>query len=60
MVKGIKVNGEEPKQRTVEELSIPELKALAFDISEQVKNLQRQYNFVYESLAKKTQMENKQ
>lgn len=39
-----------PKQRTLQDLSEIELKALAFEKSEQIKQLQREYNAVYEEL----------
>lgn len=44
-----------PKQekRQIQDLSETELKALAFDIEQQIKQKQREYNFVFEELAKR-------
>lgn len=57
MVKNVKVNGKqtEQEQRTLEQLSVAELKVLAFDLQEQGKHIQRQYNAVYETLVAKSQ-----
>ena len=52
MTKEIKKQ-EEQKQRTIDDLSDMELKALAFEKGEQVKQLQREYNFIYEALVKR-------
>lgn len=49
---------EAPKQRTLQDLSEIELKALAFEKSEQIKQLQREYNTVYEELVRRHNMSN--
>lgn len=45
----------EQKQRTVEDLNLNELKVLAFDINEKIKNLQRQQSQLYQLMNTKVQ-----
>lgn len=44
----------EKKQKKIEDLTIPELKALAFDIDQQIKQNQRDYNVILQLLQNKT------
>ena len=40
----------EPKQKTLADLSVNELKVLSFDVGEQSKSLQRQQQMIYNEL----------
>lgn len=44
---------EQPKQKTVQEATETELKAAAFDIQQQIKNLQAQYQQVFDELVRR-------
>ena len=44
---------EEPKQKTIDDLTVTELKALAFDLTEQSKTLQNQYNIIMKALSER-------
>lgn len=46
---------EQPKQKTLQEATETELKAVAFDIQQQIKNLQAQYQQVFDELVKRQQ-----
>lgn len=46
---------EQPTQQTIEDVSTEKLKAAAFDIGDQIKVLQRQYNQIYNELVKRAQ-----
>lgn len=46
-----------PKQKTLQDLSDTELKAIAFEKSEQIKQLQRDYNVIYEELVNRQKKE---